>query len=94
MDSFKDLYLCEFAETEQESEIRKLAEQYNKETDDYDSLICSGKNEFGEPVPVNDWEHIKINRNAIRVKREILNKNPWVSPGDLNKAIRRSNETR
>ncbi|MDO6426211.1 hypothetical protein Q4489_04265 [Thalassotalea sp. 1_MG-2023] len=85
--TFQQQYLGEFVISEEEKVLHNLAKQYHEETENYDRIVCSARNERGVAVPVNGWELVNINRNAREVKTRLLKENPSVSSGDLNKAI-------
>ena len=57
------------AETSRERELRRLAEEYHRRTEEYDSRVCSGPIVRGSIMPADGYEMSAINRNA-RAERE------------------------
>lgn len=73
--------------TEEEIELRKIAEEYHTRCDAYDRSVCSGISpRSGEPMPVDGYELGLVNRHAHKVLDELARKNPY-SIEQIHKAI-------
>lgn len=57
--------------TEDEWFVAALAREYNDRTEAYDRTVCTGPITHGEIRPMNHHELALINRNALKVRREI-----------------------
>ena len=77
----------DFAPTEKDRRLYELARQYHEETEAYDQTVCSGRNDRGVAMPVDVYEHGLINRNALKVRAQILKDNPCIERNELHKAI-------
>jgi len=85
--SFENQYLNDFVLSDEDKLLQALAKNYHDETESYDLLICSAKNERGVAVPTSNWEFSQINKNAIEVMKRLMAHNPSVNRAKLNKAI-------
>lgn len=78
-----------FTPTEKDQRLHELAKQYHEETEAYDRTVCSSKNKRGVAMPVDYYEHGLINRNALRVRKRLLDENPEIGREELHMAISR-----
>lgn len=86
---FSALLYGDFTPTEKDHRLYKLVKQYREETEGYDQAVCSAKNERGVAMPVDAYEHGLINRNALKVRKRLLDENPDIDRTELRKAISR-----
>ena len=70
-DEFHQEYQGYFYPTQEDVDLDKLAEEYHQRCEAYDQLVCSGQIKRGVAMPTNEYEHRKINKNAIAVLKEI-----------------------
>jgi hypothetical protein len=60
-------------ESDEERNLRTLAEQYHNRCEAYDRAVCSGISpRTGEAMPVDGHETGLVNRHARQVRAEIL----------------------
>lgn len=71
MDRFSDMYLCTFKRSDEEIAAQRLAERYETECESFDKIICRHRNDRGVAIPVTHGELVAVNKNAIKVWREI-----------------------
>ena len=79
----------DFTPTEKDRRLYELARQYHAEAEAYDQSVCTGRNERGIAIPVNSYELVSINRNALKIKERLLRDNPDIARTELNRAISR-----
>ena len=77
----------EFSYDEKDQGLHELAQQYLEETEAYDQLICSVKNDRGVAIPVDNHEFRLINKNALKVRNRLLKDNPSIHPSELHRVI-------
>lgn len=79
----------EWRPTQQESKAAELAERYHRETEAFDRLVCTGPIIKGSIMPNGPHEMAQINRNAIKVRRQILDEaaQHGISAHDMARAI-------
>ncbi len=58
--------------TEQERKAAELAERYHRETEAYDRTVCTGPIRDGSVKPIGPHELAMVNRNAIKVREQIM----------------------
>ena len=86
---FIALLYGDFTPTEKDSRLYELAKQYHEETEYYDQAVCSGRTERGIAIPIDAYEHGLINRNAMKMRKRLLDENPDIWRGELDRAISR-----
>lgn len=86
---FSALLYGDFTPTEKDQRLWELAKQYHEETEAYDQRVCSGRTERGVAMPVNAYEHGLINRNALAVRKRLLDENQDIERGEFHRAISR-----
>lgn len=90
-EKFKLEYHHDWVISERVNLIVELAHEYHQRCDAFDRNICTGKNRYGEPMPVTSWQFKAVNRNALLVLRElkerIENNQYGVTKDELIKAI-------
>ena len=79
----------DFTPTEKDRRLYELAKQYHEETEAYDQTVCSGRTERGIAMPINAYEHRLINRNALKMRKRLLDDNPDIGREELHRAISR-----
>lgn len=71
--------------------IAELAKEYHDRCDAFDRNICTGKNRYGESMPVSSWQLKEVNRNSllvlIELNERIKNNTYGVTTDELIKAI-------
>lgn len=67
MKDFPQEYACQFAQSDNEIELRKLAHDYHQLTETYDRMICTGPVLNDGIVPADGIERGRINKNARKV---------------------------
>lgn len=72
MDEYRKQYEQEWRPTEQERKAAELAERYHRETEAYDRTVCTGPIREGSIIPNNSHEVALVNRNAIKVREQIM----------------------
>lgn len=77
----------DFTLTEKDHRLYELAKQYHEETEAYDKTVCSVQNERGVAMPIDAYEHGLINRNALKVRKRLLDDNPDIGRTELHRAI-------
>jgi hypothetical protein len=82
-----DLLYGDFTPTEKDHRLYELAKQYHEETEAYDQTVCSVKNERGVAMPIDAYEYGLINRNALKVRKRLLDANPDIGSTELHRAI-------
>lgn len=86
---FSALLNGDFTPTEKDHRLYELAKQYHAVTEAYDQSVCTGRNERGIAIPVNSYELILINRNALKIRERLLKDNPDIARTELHRAISR-----
>ena len=76
-----------FTPTERDRLLYELAKQFHDETEAYDLTVCTGRNERGVAMPVGAYERGLIYRNALAVRRRLLDENRDIGREELNRAI-------
>ena len=84
-----NLLYGDFTPTEKDRRLYDLAKQYHEETEAHDQTVCSVKNERGVAMPIEAYEHGLINRNALKVRKRLLDENPDIGRKELHRAISR-----
>ena len=85
--NFENMYLGRFEVDDEQKLLYDLAEEYHTRTEAYDRSICTGPIGHGGGIlPDNREEYIRINRNALEVKKDILQRY-GVDKRKLQKAI-------
>jgi hypothetical protein len=80
-------WMVEEEETEDERELRLIAEAYHSDCDSFDRHVCTGISpRSGEPMPVDGYELGLVNQNARKVINELEKKSPY-SREQIHKAI-------
>lgn len=75
--------------TEEELNLKQIAEDYHSLCDAYDRHVCSGISpRTGEAMPVNGYELGIVNRHARYILNELVRDNPWFSMEQIRKAIK------
>lgn len=69
---FRALYLCDFQISEREKIAFHAAKEYYDRTEAFDKTVCSGTNKHGVSMPTNTRELFLISKNAIAVRKEIM----------------------
>lgn len=69
---YRKRYEQEWCPTEKERRTVELAERYHRETEAYDRTICTGPIRDGSVMPNGSHEMALVNRNAIRVREQIM----------------------
>lgn len=88
---YRKQYEQEWQPTEQELRIAEFAKRYHQETEAYDRTVCTGPIRGGSIIPNNSYEISLINRNAIKVREQIIAEaaHYGISRQDMAKAISR-----
>ncbi len=84
-----DLLYGDFTPTEKDRRLYELAKQYHEETEGYDQTVCSCRNDRGIAMPATRYELGLINRNALKVRKRLLDENPAIGRTELYRAISR-----
>lgn len=72
--TFQQEYLCTFWDSVGEFTLKELARLYHQRTDEWDELICTGRNERGVAIPVTADQRRLVDQNAKRVYSELKQK--------------------
>ena len=89
MDRRREMYGEWLAESEEEKALRELAEEYHARCETYDRRVCSGISpRTGEVMPVTPEESGLVNRNAYKVRSDIMRKTTFTEE-QVSDAIRR-----
>lgn len=72
VDERRKQYEQEWQPTEQDLKCVELAERYHHETEAYDRTVCSGPIQHGSVMPIGPHELALVNRNAIKVRKQIM----------------------
>ena len=75
MQQFAHLYQCEFHITPAAAHLREVAEQYVRDTEAYDRIVCTGPIIRGEIMPATQHERALISRNADQLFSRLLSQN-------------------
>jgi hypothetical protein len=67
-----DIFTQEWAPTEHARKAHELAERYHRETEEYDRTVCTGPIRDGSIMPRDYREFGLVNRNAHKVRRQIM----------------------
>ena len=86
---FSALLYGDFTPIEKDRRLYELAKQYHEETEAYDQTVCIGRTESGIAMPIDTYEFGLINRNALRVRKRLLDSNPDIEREELHSAISR-----
>jgi hypothetical protein len=89
MNEFRIQHECEFRVSELEIKAAELAERYHRETEAYDRTVCTGPIRDGSIVPINQSQFVLVNRNAHKVRKQIMceAKQYGIDPQDMARAI-------
>lgn len=79
----------DFTPSKKDQRLHSLAKQYHEETEAYDQKVCSARNERGIAMPIDVYEHRLISRNALKVRKRLLDDNPDIAREELHLAISR-----
>ena len=63
--------------------------EYHHRTEVFDRSVCSATSERGFAMPATHWQRGEINKNAIKVKRDLAQRY-GLSSSDMHKAIKDS----
>lgn len=72
VDEYRKHYEQEWRPTEQERKAADLAARYHRETEAYDRTVCTGQIRDGSVMPIGPHEMALVNRNAIKVREQIM----------------------
>ena len=72
VDEYRKIWEQEWRPTERERKAAELAERYHRETETYDRMVCTGPIRDGSVMPIGPHEMAMVNRNAIRVREQIM----------------------
>lgn len=88
-------YLCEWLISERDARLYELAAKYHQSCEAYDQMICTGPVRYGEIYPATPAEFNLINKNALKVRKAILDEavNDGFSHAEILKAIRQFGHT-
>lgn len=78
--------------TEQERKAEELAQRYHRATEAYDRTVCTGPIRDGSVMPIGPHELALVNRNAIKVREQIMHEaaQHGISRQDMARAIGRN----
>lgn len=65
-------YLCKWLVSERDARLYELATNYHRSCEAYDRIICTGPVRYGEIFPATPQEFSLINKNALKVRKVIL----------------------
>ena len=71
MNRFSDMYLCTFEWSDEDFAAQRLAERYETECESFDRIVCRHRNDRGVAIPVTHVELAAVNKNALKLWREI-----------------------
>lgn len=76
--------------TERDRFLDRLAEEYHERTEAFDRRVCSGEKD-GVAMPTNGRESGQINRHALQVRKELLERGMGygITSKELHRAIQR-----
>lgn len=88
-------YLCKWVISERDARLYQLAANYHRSCEAYDRMICTGPVRYGEILPATRQEFNLINKNALKVRKNILEEavNEGFSHAEVLKAIRHVGHT-
>lgn len=91
MDEYRKQFEHEWRPTEQELKAAELASRYHRETESYDRTVCTGPIRNGSVMPIGPHELALVNRNAIKVREQIMREAAihGISRKDMVRAISR-----
>lgn len=91
VDECRKQYEQEWRPTEQERKAAELAVRYHRETEAYDRTVCTGPIRDGSVMPIGPHELAMVNRNAIKVREQIMHEaaQHGISRQDMARAISR-----
>ena len=91
VDEYRKQYEQEWRPTERERKAAELAARYHSETDAYDRTVCTGPIRDGSVMPIGQHEMALVNRNAIKVREQIMHEaaRHGISRQDMARAISR-----
>lgn len=94
MDKYSNQYQQEWQPTKLERKAAELAERYHQETEAYDRTVCTGPIRYGSVIPIGQHEIALVNRNAIKVREQIMHEaaQHGISRNDMARAISRNAE--
>jgi hypothetical protein len=85
---FEQQYLGEFATMEMPTEDL-MAIHYHLRCEIYDRMVCSGKDVSGDAKPMNSYQLMLVNRNALEVRTQLQRAHPEMREGAFGNAIRK-----
>ena len=71
-DVYRKQHEQEWRPAELERKAAELAERYHRETEAYDRTVCTGPIRDGSVMPFGPHEFALVNRNAIKVRKQII----------------------
>ena len=91
MDEYLKQYEQEWRPTERERNAAELAARYHLETESYDRTVCTGPIRDSSVMPIGPHEMALVNRNAIKVRKQIMHEatQHGISRQDIAHAISR-----
>lgn len=72
MNEYHKQYEQEWQITAQELKCLELAERYHREAEAYDRTVCTGPIRDGSVMPIGQHELVLVNRNAIKVRKRVM----------------------
>jgi len=84
-----DEYLCVFEPSDCDKYLYDLSEEYHRRTEEYDLYVCTGPMGRDGILPANNYQYCLINKNAIKILRE-LKERAWNEMGIDGKAVQRA----
>ena len=87
----REQYEQEWWPSEHECKAAELAARYHRETEAYDRTVCTGPIRDGAVTPIGPHEMALVNRNAIKVREQIMHEaaQHGISRQDMARAIGR-----
>jgi len=72
MDTFYREYLGIPFDSGEELELRKIVEEYERRTEEFDRTVCTGPIKNGRIMPATGEEFSVVNRHAMQVRSELI----------------------
>lgn len=73
-EQYRALFYGEFSIEAKERELMDLAEEYDRRTELYDRMVCTGPIGLDGIMPATHAERAAINRHARQVRRELVDR--------------------
>ena len=90
--AFADQYLCQFTETDGDQTLRRIAENYVRQTEAYDRTVCTGPIGRDGILPATAQERSLCSRNATRLMQQVCAEYSHLfNRSEISKAIGRCN---